>query len=279
MTQQTDPKIVNSLLLRALAFISLALGLLTACSSAGPPAPSPTNVTVGPLVAMPTAVTPVPTGLPTQEQRTPTMSATERPTSVVPATRAAAATEDAQYLADIRTKYAQYTAVPIPTLGPPEPTPTWVLGFLGGCSNLPGYYAQMYGCWRGMYNGELIGVSGGRQGTSGNRRQGLLMVFHGPLFDPMAATTEVYSTPHKIGGIRLVSVEGSRVTLISYDFPAILYTPTPLVSPTPGPMFLFDLATRQWIGPDGTPLPTPSASLAPGQSPLPSPSVGPAGTP
>lgn len=204
MTPKTNRKPFGPLFLSVLMVVCL---MLTACSSAGQATFPPTTVAVSSAVAVPTAPTVALTSVLTQEPGTPTMLATTRPTSVVPATRAAAATEDAQYLADLHATYALYTAVPIPTFGPPEPTPTWVMG-LQGCTNLPGYYAQMYGCWRGMYNGELIGVSGGRQGTSGDRRQGLLMVFHGPLFDPTAATTEVYSTPLKMGGIRLVSVEG-----------------------------------------------------------------------
>jgi hypothetical protein len=61
----------------------------------------------------------------------------------------------------------------------------------------------------------------------------------------------------------LTAVDGTLATLVSYDYPWILYTPTPPVSPTPGPVFVFDLATRQWV----TPGPTPVPSLPPSPGP------------
>jgi hypothetical protein len=243
--------------------ISVVLCLLTACTTAAQPASHPPNADVGTLVAVPIASTPEPTGIPTQGPGTPTSvsTVTARPTTAVEAARAAKATADAQYLADIRTKYAPYTAVPIPTLGPPQPSPTWVMG-MQGCVNGISYAPLMLGCWRGVLNGEFLSIAGGRQ-TEGDRRQGLLLVFHGPLFDPLAATTEVYSTPMKLGAVRLVSVEGTRCTLIPFDPIGSQGTPTPLISPTPSILFVFDLATRQW----GSPGPTPVPSLPPSPGP------------
>jgi hypothetical protein len=89
------------------------------------------------------------------------------------------------------------------------------------------------------------------------------MVFADGLFDTTAATTEVYSTPVNIGVVLLTSVDGTLATLVSYDYPWILYTPTPSVSPTPGPVFCFDLATRQWVTPGPTPVPSLSPSPGP----------------
>lgn len=236
--------------------VAIMLWLLTACTTVGQSATQPPNGETRTLVAVPTASTPEPTRIPTQGPGTPTAPPTTaaRPTTVREATQAARSTADAQYLADIRTKYAPYTAVPIPTLGLPQPTPTWIMG-LQGCVNGISYAPLMLGCWRGYLNGELISAAGGRQ-TEGDRTQGLLMVFHGPLFDPLALTTEVYSTPLKLGAVRLVSVDGTRCTLIPYDPLGSQGTPTPLISPTPSILFVFDLATRQWVTSGPSPVPT-----------------------
>jgi hypothetical protein len=246
-------------MLKHLCTAAIAMALLTACSSSGS-APSQsiagaqprnTDASVPGVVAVSTGTIEL-TAMTTQPQGTatglPTSIASARPTTAVEATRAAFDTRVAEHYSGLAMQYAFDTPPPVPRLGTPEPSPTWVMG-MQGCTNLPGYYPQMYGCWRGVINGELTGISGGRQGTEGDRTQGLLMIFHGPLFDPTASTTEVYSTPLKIGGVHLVSVDGTRVTLVRYDFPGVLYTPTTVPSLTPSVVFVFDLATRRWVNP------------------------------
>ena len=234
------------------------------------------------LPAAPAAQVQEPTGVPTQPQATGVSTETPNPTTVFeatrsayattfPATRAAYDTRTAQLYSDVRTKYALDTPVPIPTLGPPLPTPTWEMG-MQSCVNLPpSYYPQQYGCWRGYINGQLISVSGGREGRGeGDWDQGILMVFDGPLFDPTAPTTEVYTTPVKIGAVQLLSVNGTLATLVPVDFPRNPNTPTPPISPTPYVVFVFDLSTRQWVG---TPGPSPSASVSPLPSVSPMPTL------
>jgi hypothetical protein len=100
--------------------------------------------------------------------------------------------------------------------------------------------------------------------------QGLLLVFNGPALDTSDPTAEVYSTPLKVGGIRIVALNGTRFTVA----PVNLRTPgailTPWTTATPGTSFVFDLATRQWVN-TPTPGPSPSVSASPiaSVSPLP----------
>ncbi len=243
------------LLLIALA---LTLTLCTACGQTELPTAPPSTPIVP--TATPTGIPPNPTREPTSGLATIIPTETPRPTTSVEAARAAFDTAVAQHDADLRNKYALTPPPPIPTLGPPQPSPTWIMG-MQGCVNGISYAPLMLGCWRGALNGEFISVAGGRQ-TEGDRTQGLLLVFHGPLFDPLATTTEVYSTPVKLGAVRLVSVDGTLCTLIPYDPLGSQGTPTPLISPTPAVVFIFDLRTRQWVI-------TPTPTYPPMQSPTP----------
>lgn len=166
---------------------------------------------------------------------------TARPLSPTDATHQADEQALAQYVERRRTAVALTPTQHVPPITP-QPTPTWWLG-MGGCANANGSMPQMINCWRGIVNGEIVSVASGRGGSFGDPSQGLIMVFAGPLFDPTASTTDVYSTPMKLGGVRIVSVDGTRFTLTPYDH----RTPGPTA--TPGITFVFDLATRQWVNP------------------------------
>ncbi len=231
-----------------LGLMILAVPMLTACGTQGQATtPQPTEL-------------PVPTIPPSELVSTPTATWF----STIDATRHAVETVSEQDRADLFTRYALSPTPPFPTLGPPQPTETWIMG-LHECSEGSGYYPQVYGCWRGIVNGELISIAGGRQGSGGDTTQGLLMVFHGPLFDPLAPTTEYYSTPVRLGGVRLVSVDGSRLTLVPYNpwYPQATYPPDTT--------FVFDLDTRQWVSSP----PSPTITITPSLSPIPSPSLSP----
>jgi hypothetical protein len=200
------------------------LCLLTACGGPSPlTTPAPTELTVPTAVLSPTA------------------------TYVAPAaaTRAAYATRNATWRSDLQTQVALTPIPPLPTLPPLRPTPTWSPGWVH-CAYGDVREPARYKCWRGIFNGELLTVAAGRQGSLGDRSQGLFMVFHGGILDASAPTTEVYSTPLRLGGMTIVSVNDTRFTLAPYD---PLVDPTPNATQTPGISFIFDLATRQWVNP------------------------------
>jgi hypothetical protein len=162
---------------------------------------------------------------------------------LVRGTHQAFETKVARFDMEVRTQVA---LTPAPTDEPPplpQPTPTFELGLLGGCGSANGYIPQTIGCWRGLINGQFISVAAGRQGDSGDPRQGLIMVFHGPMFDPEDPATEFYSTPLKLGGMIILSVDGTRFTIGQAP------GQPPEVTPAPDVTFTFDLATRQWVSP------------------------------
>lgn len=224
-------------------FAMFGIGLLAACGT--PREASTLQVTT---------VIPSSTLTPTDPSPTPTLSRRQYDT-VVAENRAQVATE-------VAGSPTWTPGPPLPT-DTPEPTPTWEMG-LQGCTNANTYIPQQYTCWRGIVNGELVGVASGQGGMAGDRTQGLIMIFHGPRFNPTLSTTEIYSTPLKLGAVRIVSVDGTLFTLALVDVstPGVLMTPW--ASATPGVTFVFDLTTRQWVS-----LPSPSAQPSPSLPPLP----------
>src|SRR5213078_4076001 len=82
----------------------------------------------------------------------------------------------------------------------------------------------------------------------------------------------IYQTPQNIGPVRIVSIDGTRVTLGYYDG---WTRDTPQASPTPSVTFVFDLISRQWVSPSPAPspsaMPTSGPSPSAGPSPFPSP--------
>lgn len=196
------------------------------------------------------------------------------PTDGIPpgeATHAVLDTRIAEHQSQIMTEVALTPPRPVPGYITPLPTPTYWLGLHEGCANNPnGYVPQIISCWRGTVNSQVIAVASGGQGDSGDTRQGLFMVFPGPGIDVTNPATEFYSTPLQLGGMRIVSVNGTRFTLAQNP-----YEP-PWITPAADVRLVFDVATRQWLSPSPGPSPSamptsgPSPSAEP--SPLPSPS-------
>jgi hypothetical protein len=117
-------------------------------------------------------------------------------------------------------------------------------------------------CWTGIINGDYIDVEVGREGSMDDRQQGVIMVYNISAQQP----SEIYRTPLRAGPMRIVAINGTRFTLAPIDVnyhetPGALQTPW--TTQTPGPTFIFDIITRQWVGAAGTPLPSPSPSVLP----------------
>jgi len=78
----------------------------------------------------------------------------------------------------------------------------------------------------------------------------VIVVSYGPYIDMSSPATEVYSTPLRLGGMRILSMKDTQFNLTPYDPWDIQ---TPVGSPTPPIAFVFDLATRQWVNPAPNP--------------------------
>lgn len=135
-----------------------------------------------------------------------------------------------------------YTPSPIspsPTAGSPEPTQTPQMGIIDCGADTAGYPYLEYNCWRGIVNGRGTIISAGRErlGAGGDPTQGFLFIYY-PL--PSAE----YKTPSKSGTVRIVSVNGTKVTLMATD------------PDDPSTIFTFNLSTHQFENQSGTPLPT-----------------------
>ena len=191
---------------------------------------------------------------------TPVTTPADTPTRLPPvaATNQALETRWAQNRDRIRTEVA------LTPTGPPRgpatalPTPTWAMGWIS-CGNGNNREPEFYSCWRGVINGEMISIGVGQQSMNNDRSQGLLMIFHGGWLISSISPTEIYSTPIKLGGMRIASLDlnSMLITLTPYD------PRTPGPTATPGVTFVFDLATRQWVSPPTTPGPSPSALVSP----------------
>ncbi len=148
------------------------------------------------------------------------------------------------------------TAKPTWTPGPPPPytgpTETPRLGLLPGCANANSLEPYMVSCWVGIYNGDIVNVSSGREGRAGDMTQGLVWIYN-----RNTQESQLIPTPDKVGAVMITSVDGTLFTLVAGDHtPPITYT--------------FDLSTRQWIS-SPTPMPSvsPSVSVVPTTSPAP----------
>jgi len=162
-------------------------------------------------------------------------------------------------------RMAQWLLTPqpsyIPVLPPGYLTPTPVLGIKEcGVGSQSSPWPE--NCWRGYVNGQMVLVKAGI--PPGDKAHGIVWIVAD---DQDENGVPWYAAPQVVPGLRILSVSGTRMLL-----EPIVPPPTPIT-------FTFDLATHQWIGPDGTPLPSPSPSPAPSQSPLPSPSAGPSPLP
>jgi hypothetical protein len=160
--------------------------------------------------------------------------------------------------AALRTQIA-LSPVPSRTPGPPPeyPTPTLAMGWVHGCVPKNTREPQCLNGWRGIVNGETLKVIGGMEGSSGDPTQGLVMVYieDRPL--------EIYNTPQKAGPVRIVDVSGTLVTLAAVGLSTPGVVQTPWATQTLGTVFTFDLSTRQWVSPSGTPIPSTSPSPSP----------------
>ena len=131
----------------------------------------------------------------------------------------------------------------------PAPTATEILGpmgiYCGGAEN--SHVAQYRSCWQLMLNGHLININAGRLGD-GDPNQGAIQVRELGA-DDRYHLIGTYLTPSKQGAVDIASVDGTRVYLVHSPLPPPLGdVPTP-VTPVPNFVFVFDLATDQWVSP------------------------------
>lgn len=107
--------------------------------------------------------------------------------------------------------------------------------------------------WIGQVRNQTVDVCAGV--TKDGTEHGALVVW---LRGVQGQAIDFYITPSQTGALRILDANGEQVTLQS----------------AAGPLFTFDLTTRQWVSPP--PLPTPSLSvpplptLSPALSPIPS---------
>ncbi|MBF6613418.1 MAG: hypothetical protein IVW55_09860 [Chloroflexi bacterium] len=114
-------------------------------------------------------------------------------------------------------------------------------------------------CWQGMVNGQFLSVKTGRQGRRGDISQGIITLSELGL-DDRFHDIGTYLTPLRQGSVEMASMDGTRVYLVRSTTPQ---PPDVDVTPTPGVIFVFDLATRQWLDPNGTPIPSPTFTPTP----------------
>jgi hypothetical protein len=127
----------------------------------------------------------------------------------------------------------------------PKPTVTIIMGFLGCASMTNSYVPQYATCWQLSWEGRLYQVKAGRYGTGSNMNQGILTIGEaGP--DNMWHEIGTYETPSKQGPIDIASVDGTRIYLIQSQAPR---PPGVDVTPVVNFVFVFDLATLQWVNP------------------------------
>lgn len=156
-----------------------------------------------------------------------------------------------------------------PSYVPPTPIPTSTI--IMGVFNCNYQGEKVYAfltCWQGTINGKLIGVAAGGEivGHStldgspyGDPDRGIVFVYDMPNFIIYGFSTQmsnplVYDTPAKMGGVHIASASGTRLLIVTDD-------------PNRQSSWVFDVATRQFYTPSGTPVPvtlTPaSATLTP----------------
>ncbi len=85
---------------------------------------------------------------------------------------------------------------------------------------------------------------------AGDLHQGILTVFtqHGH-------DTQLLRTPDKVGSVQITTVAGTLFTLTTVDH-------------TPPVTYTFDLATRAWVTPGPSPVPSAAVSPVPSVSPV-----------
>ncbi len=267
-----DPKLYR---LTLTIGIMLAFSTLLACNSSnkqqsfGTVTPPVINAFGNPPITITTAAETA-TTIPMTEIMTvtavPTASVyyTDTPTPTYPppagaGTKEAFDTAVARNLDAMRTEIA-LTHAPTETPGDPPlyPTVTPIMGLINACAGTSSSGPQCVNAWRGIINGDSIEIRAGNEGIDGDESQGLLEVGvrgHPP--------EDIYNTPQKVGSVRVVAVDGARVTLATIDLRTPVALLTPWATTTPGTIFYFDLITRQWLDPNGTPIPSPTLTPTP----------------
>jgi len=235
----------------------LTLMLLTSCGTASSQAPAapPALVTltvVSTVVTTPSAAL-SPTGVSTASA-TPLPTAFDpEPTIYFPPPTVLAAAKIAFETQVAENRRVQETAIaltPPPTdfiqLETPAPTPTWTDG-AHGCglwysSDKP-YYSS---CWRVTYNSTLLLLAAGNEGREGDIHQGVLLI---EVYNTQQIIQgkQLYYTPTIVGGVHVAPFTGTLAPIVPND-------------PAQPDRFFFDLVTRQWVNPAGTPLPLPQSS-------------------
>jgi len=241
--------------------------LLGACGSTPPPtresgafAQVPSTLTAPLVTTIPSTSTLLPTAANTPTEEPFTLPSPEDQVATAVAFQTALVRHGAEILTSVAlSPRPTYVGGPGPMLETPGPTATWGTTWFECGSPDSGFDPQFYSCWQGTVAGVRLYLLAGREGHSGDIRQGLLEVDEVDNRSPYPDFMKLYQTPQKVGAVRIAAVSGTRVMLLPWNA-----QPTPV-------SFVFDLATRQWV--PLTPLPSPS----PGPSPLPSPV--PSGTP
>lgn len=140
-----------------------------------------------------------------------------------------------------------------------SPTATIALGMLGFCLRITDFHGPLCttNMWRGIINGDVIQVMGGQEVVDGDWEQGIAIVKNLSQHDD-----HVYKTTQRAGPVRIVAVNGTRVTfaLLPINLPTPDVWLTPWTAATPGTTYVLDLVSRQWISPPPsfTPVPTPT---------------------
>lgn len=136
----------------------------------------------------------------------------------------------------------------------PVPTPTIIMGLQSDCQPVGSTPAIFTSCWTGVVNGETLTVGAGVENDHNgplDATQGVVIVYTGTTYIENR-NMNVYSVPNQIGTVQITSVAGTRFTLRAVD----LYSFRHLTPGPDAPTIIFDLATRQWVNTQGTPLPT-----------------------
>jgi hypothetical protein len=135
---------------------------------------------------------------------------------------------------------------PWPT-SPPEPTPVLGRQPLEDCATgIHGF--DPTNCWIVLLNNQYVYVDGGNlynvvSGDLSDTSIGTILVFTRPLTLSGIGSSEFYRTPQQLGPVDITMVNGFLVTVVTAN-------PGTRVS------FVFDLATRQWVSPGPTPVPS-----------------------
>ena len=179
--------------------------------------------------------------------------------SLLTPTNAAAATQAVQQYNQLLTRTALTPTEPPPPTLPPQPTPTHGVGLITDsfCIRaLHGGFPRFPSCWEARVNNQWVLVGGGQTEASGESlAQSMILICPGPCFDPDEGT--IYLTPRNVQEVRIAHVTGTLVTVVPRD-------------PARPDVFLFDLATNQWVTPPGA-TPYPVLATPPLHTPTPVP--------